>query len=48
MSALPLHDASAADQPHQEQDDRDDQQDVDEVTERVAADHAEQPQHDQE
>lgn len=43
----PSHHASSAHQPHQKQDDGDDEQDPDEVTERVAADHPEQPQHDQ-
>ena len=37
----------AADQPHEEEHDGDDQQDVDEIPERVAADHSEQPEHDQ-
>ena len=48
MPTLLLDDAPAPDQPHQEEHDRDDQQNVDEVTQCVAADHAEQPQHEQE
>jgi hypothetical protein len=47
MSVLPLDDAPARDQPHQEEDDRDNQQHVNEVPECVTADHAEQPQHEQ-
>jgi uncharacterized membrane protein len=47
MSVLPLGDPPARDQPHQEEDDRDNQQNVDEVPECVTADHAEQPQHEQ-
>ena len=42
-----LHDPPAAHQPHQEQHDGDDQQHVDEVTERVAAHHPKQPEHQQ-
>ena len=38
---------SSADQPHQEQHDRNHQQNIDEVAERVAADHPEQPENDQ-
>ena len=40
-------DAAAADQPHQEQYDRDHQQNPNKVTERVAADHSQQPENDQ-
>jgi drug/metabolite transporter (DMT)-like permease len=43
----PSHHSAAADQPYQEQHDGDDQQDPDEIPERVAADHPEQPQDDQ-
>jgi drug/metabolite transporter (DMT)-like permease len=42
-----LDNSPAADQPHQEEHDGDHQQYVDEVTHRVAADQAQQPQHDQ-
>ena len=41
------HHAPAAHQSHQEQHDGDHQQHVDEVPERVAADHSQQPEHDQ-
>jgi drug/metabolite transporter (DMT)-like permease len=40
-------DAAAADQPHQEQHDGDDQQNPNKVTERVATDHSQQPENDQ-
>jgi len=40
-------DAAAADQTHQEQHDRDHQQNPDKVTERVATDHSQQPENDQ-
>ena len=40
-------DPAAADQSHEEEHDRDDQQHVDEVAQRVAADHTEQPQNDE-
>jgi drug/metabolite transporter (DMT)-like permease len=44
---VPSDHSSAADQPHQEQDDRNHEQQMDELSDRHAAHHTQQPQHDQ-